>query len=108
MLSGCTSKTEVPASSPPATRSEHQPKSMHPPTSASSSPATCSRTTEPRCAAFVDSAREAEVRERFGLSGIPMAVLVDETGTILAAGDILRGDQLLSTIERLLAERSTN
>jgi hypothetical protein len=37
---------------------------------------------------------------------VALAMLVDETGTILAAGGSLRGDQLLPTLERVLAERS--
>ena len=48
----------------------------------------------------------AEVQERYGFSGSSMIVLVDESGTILEAEKSLRGDQLLPTLERVLAERS--
>lgn len=43
--------------------------------------------------------------ERFGFAraGIPTTVLVDARGTIVAAGEALRGEHLLPTLERALA-----
>ena len=40
--------------------------------------------------------------KKFGFSGVPMAILVDEHGAILEVGGRLRGDQLLSTLEGAL------
>lgn len=55
---------------------------------------------------FVGKEGEAETMARFGFSGVPTAVLVDETGTILEVGGALRGEQLQPTLERVLAERA--
>lgn len=52
--------------------------------------------------AFVGRAGETEVYKRYGFSGIPTAILVDGTGTIVAAGGELRGERLLPTLERAL------
>lgn len=53
--------------------------------------------------AFVGRDREQEVMERYGFSGVPTAVLVDGTGTIVELGDALRRERLLPTLERALA-----
>ena len=45
--------------------------------------------------------------ERFGFMGIPMGVLVDEAGTIVALGTDLRDHALLPTLQRTLAARAT-
>ena len=56
--------------------------------------------------AFVgNDGSDREVMKKFGFSGIPTAILVDERGQILEVGAPLRGDQLLATLERVLAER---
>jgi thiol-disulfide isomerase/thioredoxin len=57
--------------------------------------------------AFVGTAGEKEIMKRFGFSGVPTAILVDETGTILETGEALRRDELLPTLERILAERES-
>lgn len=57
--------------------------------------------------AFVGSAGEKDVMKRFGFSGVPTAILVDETGTILEVGEGLRREALLPTLQRVLAERPT-
>ena len=44
--------------------------------------------------------------KRYGFSGVPTAVLIDEAGTILEVDAPLRRDALLPTLERVLAERS--
>jgi thiol-disulfide isomerase/thioredoxin len=54
--------------------------------------------------AFVGSVGEAEAMTRYGFSGVPTAVLVDETGTILATDMAVRGDALLPALEQALAE----
>ncbi|MCY0987850.1 TlpA disulfide reductase family protein [Nannocystis sp. ILAH1] len=53
--------------------------------------------------AFVGRGGEAATMARFGFSGIPTGVLVDGTGTIVEVGAALRGEQLLPTLERVLA-----
>jgi len=53
--------------------------------------------------AFVGRADEKEVMERYGFSGVPTAVLVDSTGTIVEVGGALRRDRLLPTLERVLS-----
>lgn len=52
--------------------------------------------------AFVGRADEKEIMERYGFSGVPTAVLVDGTGTIVEVGGALRRDRLLPTLERVL------
>lgn len=57
--------------------------------------------------AFVgNDGSDREVMKRFGFSGVPTAILVDEHGAILEVGMELRGDRLLPTLERVLTERS--
>jgi hypothetical protein len=58
--------------------------------------------------AFVGRSGEPEAMQRYGFSGVPTAVLVDETGTILEVGNPLRHDALVPTLERVLAERSAD
>lgn len=53
--------------------------------------------------AFVGLAGEREVMARFGFSGVPTGVLVDEAGSILELGADLRGERLRPTLERALA-----
>ncbi len=53
--------------------------------------------------AFVGGDRHAEVTARYGLPGIPTAILIDGAGTIVEVGDALRGERLLPTLERALA-----
>lgn len=55
--------------------------------------------------AFVGHAGMRTLWALYGVRSIPTSVLVDETGTILAMGESLRGDQLLPTLRRALAER---
>ena len=55
--------------------------------------------------AFVGHSGEAEAMARYGFSGVPTTVLIDESGTILEL-EKLRGDELQPTLERVLAERS--
>lgn len=45
-----------------------------------------------------------DASKRFGFTGIPFAVLVDERGTILASSPNIGGAVLESTLERVLAE----
>ena len=56
--------------------------------------------------AFVGESGEAQAQERYGFSAVPRIVLVDESGTILEVDESLRGEKLLPTLERVLAERS--
>lgn len=57
--------------------------------------------------AFVgNDGSDKEVMKRFGFSGVPTAILVDEAGTILEVGQGLRGDELEATLERAVAERA--
>ena len=53
--------------------------------------------------AFIDPDRQAEVKARFGFSGVPTAILVDGAGTIVEVGNALRRERLLQTLERALA-----
>ena len=46
----------------------------------------------------------AEAGELFGIAGIPYAVLVDETGTIIATSPVVRGASLDDLLERVLAK----
>jgi len=44
--------------------------------------------------------------DTYGVSGIPAAFLVDgTTGVVLAKGEALRGEKLLTTLERNLAKQ---
>lgn len=54
---------------------------------------------------FVGQTGEKDAMQRYGFSGVPTAVLVDETGTILEVNGPLRGVELQPTLERVLAER---
>lgn len=57
--------------------------------------------------AFIgNDGRDKEVMKRFGFSGVPTAILVDEAGKILEVGEGLRGDELQATLERAVAERT--
>jgi thiol-disulfide isomerase/thioredoxin len=55
--------------------------------------------------AFVGHTGMRELWALWGVRSIPTTVLVDETGTILEMGESLRGDRILPTLERVLAER---
>ena len=55
--------------------------------------------------AFVGIAADDEVMQQYGFFGVPAMVLLDEQGTILATEDNLRGEDLVPTLERVLAER---
>lgn len=46
----------------------------------------------------------AEAGELFGIAGIPYAVLVDETGTIIATSPVVRGASLDDLLDRILAK----
>jgi len=46
----------------------------------------------------------AQAGELFGIAGIPYAVLVDETGTIIATSPVVRGASLDELLERVLAK----
>lgn len=54
--------------------------------------------------AFVELDTESAVKEQFGVSGVPTAVLVGEDGTILALGAALRGDALRDTLAEALGD----
>lgn len=56
--------------------------------------------------AFVGHVGMLELWALWGVWSIPTTVLVDEAGTILALGESVQGDQLLPTLERVLAERA--
>lgn len=56
--------------------------------------------------AFVGGGLEPELMKKFGFSGVPTAILVDETGTILEYGAALRNDQLRKTLDARLAASS--
>jgi thiol-disulfide isomerase/thioredoxin len=53
--------------------------------------------------AFVGGGLDAVLLEKFGFSGVPTAILVDERGNILEYGSSLRNEKLLPTLERALA-----
>jgi len=53
--------------------------------------------------AFVGGGLDPAVLEKFGFSGVPTAILVDEHGTILEYGKPLRNDELLLTLQRVVA-----
>jgi thiol-disulfide isomerase/thioredoxin len=57
--------------------------------------------------AFAGRDQEHDVMQRYGFSGVPMVVLIDEAGTILETERELRGEKLLPTLERVLEERTT-
>jgi len=46
--------------------------------------------------------RDEQVATRFGIAGIPKALLIGPDGTLVAAGPSLHGDELARTIERFL------
>lgn len=52
--------------------------------------------------AFAEGGMDSEVAEVFNVHGIPKPVLAGVDGTILAIGDELRGDELLTVLERVL------
>jgi thiol-disulfide isomerase/thioredoxin len=54
---------------------------------------------------FVEGGTDNPMAKAFEVSSIPKAVLVDETGTILAVGIKLRGWQLNRTLERVFKKR---
>ena len=56
--------------------------------------------------AFAGRDQQKEVMKRYGFTGVPMVVLIDENGTILETENALRGDKLLPTLERVLDERA--
>ena len=41
---------------------------------------------------------------KYGIGGVPTAILIDETGTILEYGAALRNDRLRPTLEQVLAD----
>jgi hypothetical protein len=50
---------------------------------------------------------EAEVAKQYNVQSIPHAFLVDgDTGTIIAEGDAMRGEDLAGTIQSALAKKS--
>jgi hypothetical protein len=53
--------------------------------------------------AFVGGGLDPAVLEKFGFSGVPTAILVDEHGTIVEYGKFLRNDELLPTLQRVIA-----
>jgi thiol-disulfide isomerase/thioredoxin len=52
--------------------------------------------------AFVEGSFRSDLAKRFEVVGIPKPVLVDGNGTIVAAGEQLRGEALEQTLERVL------
>jgi thiol-disulfide isomerase/thioredoxin len=52
--------------------------------------------------AFVGQAEQTAVMKQFGFSGVPTAVLVDSSGTIIEYGESLRGRKLRATLEKAL------
>ena len=53
--------------------------------------------------AFVGLANDAVVMKQFGFSGVPTAILVDGDGKIVEYGAALHNDNLLPTLQRVLA-----
>jgi hypothetical protein len=55
--------------------------------------------------ALVGADDEEAVKQRFGLGSLPVAFLVDQDGTIVAAGASLRADKIATTLETFIAGR---
>lgn len=54
--------------------------------------------------AFVGGGLEKTLLAKYGFSGVPTAILVDERGTILEYGAAVRNERLRPTLERVLAD----
>jgi thiol-disulfide isomerase/thioredoxin len=54
--------------------------------------------------AFVDGGFESPLAKAYAVHGIPRPILIGPDGKILAAGDELRGDDLLATLEKHLGK----